>query len=140
PMWREPTFEGSGFGLGFAVTLDTADGQLPGSPGSFTWSGAASTHFWIDPAEDLAVVFMTQYMSLAASTRLNIGRELRSIIYGALACLGPTGHRPPRHDRSLPHGALPCPCCMVANFPVTPNGRRLPILATPRREGSHAPN
>jgi CubicO group peptidase (beta-lactamase class C family) len=84
PMWREPSHQGSGFGLGFAVTLDTADGQLPGTPGSFAWSGAASTHFWIDPAEDLAVVFMTQYLSLGGNGRINIGRELRSLIYGAL--------------------------------------------------------
>ncbi len=84
PMWREPSHQGTGFGLGFAVTLDTADGQLPGSPGTFSWSGAASTHFWIDPTEDLAVVFMTQYMSLGGIGRYNLGRELRSLVYGAL--------------------------------------------------------
>jgi CubicO group peptidase (beta-lactamase class C family) len=84
PMWREPSHQGTGFGLGFAVTLDNADAQLPGTPGSFTWSGAAATHFWIDPTEDLAVVFMTQYMSLGGNNRINIGRELRSLIYGAL--------------------------------------------------------
>jgi CubicO group peptidase (beta-lactamase class C family) len=84
PQWREPSHQGSGFGLGFAVTLDTADGQLPGSPGSFSWSGAAGTHFWIDPMEDLAVVFMTQYMPMGGGARYNLGRELRSIVYGAL--------------------------------------------------------
>jgi CubicO group peptidase (beta-lactamase class C family) len=84
PQWREPSHQGSGFGLGFAVTLDNADGQLAGSPGSFSWSGAASTHFWIDPTEDLAVVFMTQYMTLSPRGRYNLGRELRSIVYGAL--------------------------------------------------------
>jgi CubicO group peptidase (beta-lactamase class C family) len=84
PMWREPSYQGTGFGLGFAVTLDNADAQLPGSPGSFSWSGAAATHFWIDPTEDLAVVFMTQYMSLGGNNRINIGRELRSLVYGAL--------------------------------------------------------
>jgi CubicO group peptidase (beta-lactamase class C family) len=84
PMWREPSHQGTGFGLGFAVALDTADAQLPGSPGSFTWSGAAATHFWIDPTEELAVVFMTQYMSLGGNNRINIGRELRSLVYGAL--------------------------------------------------------
>ncbi len=82
--WQEPAHAGSGFGLGFAVTLDTADGQVAGSPGTYYWSGAASTHFWIDPAEDLAVVFMTQYLSLSPTTRYNLARELRAIIYGAL--------------------------------------------------------
>jgi CubicO group peptidase (beta-lactamase class C family) len=66
------------------VTLDTADGQLPGSPGAYSWSGAASTHFWIDPTEDLAVVFMTQYMAMGGGPRYNLGRELRSIVYSAL--------------------------------------------------------
>ena len=76
--------QGDGFGLGFAVALDTADGQISGSPGEHHWSGAATTHFWIDPAEDLAVVFMTQYMSQSPAYRYNIDRELRSIIYSAL--------------------------------------------------------
>jgi CubicO group peptidase (beta-lactamase class C family) len=82
--WREVSHAGSGFGLGFAVALDTADGQVTISPGSYYWAGAASTHFWIDPAEELAVVFMTQYMSALPETRVNIARELRAIVYGAL--------------------------------------------------------
>jgi CubicO group peptidase (beta-lactamase class C family) len=82
--WREVAHAGVGFGLGFAVALDTADGQVSGSPGTFYWSGAASTHFWIDPAEDLAVVFMTQYMATLPETRYNLARELRAIVYGAL--------------------------------------------------------
>ena len=44
----------------------------------------ASSHFWIDPAEDLAVAFMTQYLSLSVETRYNLARELRAIVYGAL--------------------------------------------------------
>jgi CubicO group peptidase (beta-lactamase class C family) len=77
-------YEGNGFGLGFAVALNTADGQISSSPGEFNWSGAAGTHFWVDPAEDLTVVFMTQYMSLSAQTRYNLAREIRAIVYGAL--------------------------------------------------------
>jgi CubicO group peptidase (beta-lactamase class C family) len=84
PQWREVGHQGNGFGLGFSVALDNADGQIAGSPGAYAWSGAASTHFWIDPTEDLAVVFMTQYMTLSARGRYNLGRELRSIVYGAL--------------------------------------------------------
>jgi CubicO group peptidase (beta-lactamase class C family) len=82
--WREPSHAGSGFGLGFAVALDTSDGQISTSPGTYYWSGAASTHFWIDPAEELAVVFMTQYMSMSPATRYNLSRELRALVYGAL--------------------------------------------------------
>ncbi|MFN8637499.1 MAG: serine hydrolase domain-containing protein [Chloroflexota bacterium] len=82
--WREGSHPGNGFGLGFAVKLDTADGQISGSAGEYNWSGAANTHFWIDPAEDLAVVFMTQLMSIGSPIRLNLSRELRAIVYGAL--------------------------------------------------------
>ncbi|MGE3268298.1 MAG: serine hydrolase domain-containing protein [Chloroflexota bacterium] len=84
PRWRENPQQGTGFGLGFAVTLDPAVAQVSTSPGTYYWSGAASTHFWIDPVEDLAVVFMTQYMTLSSETRLNLAREVRAIVYGAL--------------------------------------------------------
>ena len=81
--WREQAYQGTGFGLGFAVTLDPATAQVSTSPGTYYWSGAASTHFWIDPVEQLAVVFMTQYMP-GPDTRLNLARELRALVYGSL--------------------------------------------------------
>jgi CubicO group peptidase (beta-lactamase class C family) len=79
-----PSYAGNGFGLGFAVALDTAAGQVSTTPGEYYWSGAASTQFWIDPAEELAVVFMTQYRATTPATRYNLARELRAIVYGAL--------------------------------------------------------
>lgn len=79
--WAETTFSGIGFGLGFSVTLDPAQAQVSGTPGEFSWGGAASTTFWVDPIEDLVVVFMTQLMP---STQYNIRRELRAMVYGAL--------------------------------------------------------
>ena len=56
--------------------------RLPGSAGEFFWSGAASTYFWIDPVEDLAVVFMTQVMQ--QPSRFAMRRQLRQIVYGAM--------------------------------------------------------
>jgi CubicO group peptidase (beta-lactamase class C family) len=81
---RDPSNAGHGFGLGFAVGLDTADGQISGTPGQYSWSGAAGTFFWIDPGEELAVVFMTQYLASSPAPRFNVARELRAIVYGAL--------------------------------------------------------
>jgi CubicO group peptidase (beta-lactamase class C family) len=78
------SYAGNGFGLGFAVGLDTADGQISGTPGQYYWSGAAGTCFWIDPVEELAVIFMTQYMAWSPAPKFNISRELRAIVYGAL--------------------------------------------------------
>lgn len=79
--FSETPYAGMGFGLGFAVMLNPAEAQVSSSPGEYTWGGAASTAFWIDPAEQLIVIFMTQLMP---STTYNFRRELRSMVYGAL--------------------------------------------------------
>ena len=71
-----------GFGLGFSVLLDPAASQVSGSKGALAWGGVASTAFWIDPLEDMAVVFLTQ---LVPSNKYNIQRELRSLVYSALS-------------------------------------------------------
>ena len=51
-----------------------------GSEGTFNWSGAASTNFWVDPVEELAVIYLTQSM-LAALTTAN---DLKALIYPAI--------------------------------------------------------
>ena len=81
PRFAETSYAGIGFGLGFSVMLDPARAQILGSPGEVAWGGLASTAFWIDPAEDLAVVLMTQ---LVPSSALPIRRELRVLTYAAL--------------------------------------------------------
>jgi CubicO group peptidase (beta-lactamase class C family) len=53
---------GLGFGLGVSVLLDLGKGQSLGSLGNYGWSGAANTHFWIDPKEELIAILMTQFM------------------------------------------------------------------------------
>ena len=80
-MFSEAAYEGVGFGLGFATTTDTARTLIPGSDGDYFWGGAASTFFWVDPAEDLAAVFMTQ---LIPSSTWPVRRELRTMVYAAL--------------------------------------------------------
>lgn len=78
--FSETAYDGVGFGLGFASTLDQVRSGSP-SIGDYYWGGAASTIFWIDPKEDLSVVFMTQLMP---SSTFNFRGQLRSIIYGAI--------------------------------------------------------
>jgi len=51
---------GYGFGLGFRVMLDLGRANGYSSAGEYGWSGMASTHFVIDPAEDLITLMMTQ--------------------------------------------------------------------------------
>ena len=81
PRFSESSYEGVGFGLGFSVTLDPARAQLIGSAGEYAWGGAASTAFWCDPKEDMAVVMFTQLMP---SSTYPIRRELRVLTYGAV--------------------------------------------------------
>jgi CubicO group peptidase (beta-lactamase class C family) len=80
-LFSESTYAGIGFGLGFAVVFDPPKTLIPCSKGEFYWGGAASTAFWVDPVEQVTVVFMTQLMP---STTYPIRRELRTLVYSAL--------------------------------------------------------
>ncbi len=81
PRFSESSYHGIGFGLGFSVMLDPAEAQILGTPGEYAWGGAASTAFWIDPAEDMAVIMLTQLMP---SSTYPIRRELRVLTYQAI--------------------------------------------------------
>jgi CubicO group peptidase (beta-lactamase class C family) len=81
-LFSETTNAGTGFGLGFAVTIDPAKSLIPGSKGEFYWGGMFSTAFFVDPVERVTMVFMTQ---LSPSGLYPIRRELKTMIYSALA-------------------------------------------------------
>jgi CubicO group peptidase (beta-lactamase class C family) len=81
PRFAESNYHGIGFGLGFSVMLDPAKAQIVGSGGEYAWGGMASTAFWVDPQEDMAVVMMTQ---LTPSSTYPIRRELRVLAYQAI--------------------------------------------------------
>lgn len=80
-MFSETQNAGTGFGLGFAVTQDVAKAMIPGSAGEYYWGGMFSTSFFVDPVEDLHMVFMTQ---MSPSWIYPIRRELKTLIYSAL--------------------------------------------------------
>ncbi|WP_439102564.1 serine hydrolase domain-containing protein [Congregibacter sp.] len=79
--FTETDHEGVGFGLGFASKVDPVKNGYPASRGSYYWGGMASTLFWVDPAEELAVVFMTQ---LIPSSTFNFRGQLEALVYAAL--------------------------------------------------------
>jgi CubicO group peptidase (beta-lactamase class C family) len=79
--FSETIYQGVGFGLGFACKLDPVRNGYPASVGSYFWGGLASTLFWVDPAEELIVIFMTQ---LIPSSTFNFRGQLESLVYGAL--------------------------------------------------------
>ena len=81
PLFAEMPFNGFGFGLGFSVLRDAVKAKTLSSPGEFAWGGAASTAFWVDPAEELTAMFFTQ---LLPSSTHPIRQHLRQLVYQAL--------------------------------------------------------
>ncbi len=79
--FAETDYDGVGFGLGFATREDPVSNGNPASRGCYYWGGLASTLFWVDPAEELVVIFMTQ---LIPSSTFAFRSELEAIVYAAL--------------------------------------------------------
>lgn len=73
--------KGCGFGLGFSVVNDIAQHGVPGSNGMYCWFGAASCYFWIDPAEELIAILMTQFLPVSWYP---LHREFQAATYQAL--------------------------------------------------------
>lgn len=80
-IFSEDENAGVGFGLGFAVTLDPARAGIPGSAGDFYWGGMFSTGFFVDPVEEICMVFMTQLMP---SSTYPVRREVKTFVHAAL--------------------------------------------------------
>jgi CubicO group peptidase (beta-lactamase class C family) len=81
-LFSEAGYSGVGFSIGCGVNINVAKTRLPGTLGEYFWGGAASTAFWIDPKEELTVVFMTQVMG--SDVRLTLRRDLRTLVYSAM--------------------------------------------------------
>lgn len=81
-QFSETGYQGIGFSICCGVNINVAKTRLPGTTGEFFWGGAASTAFWVDPKEEMAVVFMTQVMG--SDARLTLRRDLRTLVYSAM--------------------------------------------------------
>lgn len=81
PLFAETRYDGVGFGLGLAVTDDPVAAKVLSGAGESYWGGMASTAFWVDPAEELGVVFMTQ---LLPSSTYPLRSQLRQLVYASL--------------------------------------------------------
>lgn len=73
--------EGQGFGLGFSVVQDVGARGVPGSVGEFGWGGAYHSTYWVDPQEQLVVVYFTQ---LIPTGGVDDHGKLRALVYQAL--------------------------------------------------------
>ena len=81
PLGIGTEMPGIGFGLGFSSIVDTAAVGELGSLGNHGWSGAADTHFWVDPVENLIGMVLTQYMP---SGTWPIRQDFTNLLYQAL--------------------------------------------------------
>jgi CubicO group peptidase (beta-lactamase class C family) len=71
---------GYGFGLGFSVRVQPGLAPQPGSVGQYFWSGIGGTSFFVDPAEDLFAMLLTQ----APNQRIYFRNLFRHLVYAAL--------------------------------------------------------
>jgi CubicO group peptidase (beta-lactamase class C family) len=81
PLYAEVSYEGVGFGLGFAVAEDHVAQKVLSSRGEFNWGGLASTAFWIDPLERITATFFTQVIP---SSTYPLRTQFRQLVYQAL--------------------------------------------------------
>jgi CubicO group peptidase (beta-lactamase class C family) len=76
-----PNTPGEGFGLGFSVVEDLGERGEHGSVGEFGWGGAYHSTYWVDPAEELVVVYFTQ---LRPVRRIDDHGKLRALVYQSI--------------------------------------------------------
>lgn len=80
-VFAEDDSAGAGFGLGFAVTIDPARTGVPSSVGDYYWGGMFTTGFFVDPVEQLSIVFMTQLMP---SSTYAVRRDVKTMVHAAI--------------------------------------------------------
>jgi CubicO group peptidase (beta-lactamase class C family) len=82
PIGNGPDKMDHGFGLGFRILTDLGKARSLRSVGEFGWGGAAQTYFWIDPAEEMIGLMMTQHMPVAPYP---VQERFRTLAYAAIA-------------------------------------------------------
>ena len=76
-----PRYDGVGFGLGFSILKDVGSRGTPGTVGEYGWGGAYHSTYWVDPVEELVVVYFTQ---LIPANGMNDHAKLRTLVYQAI--------------------------------------------------------
>lgn len=77
----DPSRADYGFGLGVAVRTMPGISPTMTSVGTFAWPGASGTNWWVDPREDLTVVWMAHS---PGSIRWRLRQVINALVYQAL--------------------------------------------------------
>ncbi len=77
---RFPWDWGTGFGLGFSITNDLGDRGVLGSIGEYGWGGAYHSNYFVNPEENLLVVYFTQVVPIT----LDDHQKLKALVYQAI--------------------------------------------------------
>ena len=80
-LFSESDNAGIGFGLGFGTVIDATATMTHCNTGEFYWGGMFSTAFFVDPVDDVIMIFMTQLMP---SSAYPVRREIKTMLYSAL--------------------------------------------------------
>jgi len=104
PIWL--TGPGYGFGLGYSVIKDIGQAAIPSSVGTYGWGGAFCTYFWVDPAEEMIGIMMTQ---VRPYTHLNIRQEFQVLACQAIVDNPPGRNAPPRSESKPDQAAAEVP-------------------------------
>tara|TARA_B000000460_G_scaffold73092_1_gene50527 strand:- start:417 stop:1709 length:1293 start_codon:yes stop_codon:yes gene_type:complete len=73
--------DGIRFGLGFGTVEELGGRGKLGSIGEFSWGGAYHSTYWVDPKEEMVVVYFTQ---LIPALNINDHDKLRALIYQSI--------------------------------------------------------
>jgi CubicO group peptidase (beta-lactamase class C family) len=71
----------SRFGLGFQLVTDSSAGRMPARVGTYSWGGAFSTSYWVDPEEKMVLLF---YRQLWGTSHGALADKFRALVYQAL--------------------------------------------------------
>ena len=77
----DPTRADYGFGLGLAVRTTPGVVRMMGSVGQFSWPGASGTDWWVDPKEELAVIYMS---AAPGPIRWHYRQKINALVYQAI--------------------------------------------------------
>lgn len=76
----EEVREGVGFGFGFCVREKMSDWDPGGRVGEYGWGGAASTHYWVSPKDELIVITLEQVRPYRWLTEFGVKKQIYDAI------------------------------------------------------------